>query len=32
MTRLRAEGRIEIERNPDYYREGEPCVDGVVGT
>lgn len=24
--------RIELVRNPDYYREGEPCIDGFTST
>jgi glutathione transport system substrate-binding protein len=32
MTAFAPKERIELERNPDYYRAGEPCVDGVVGT
>lgn len=32
MTSFAPRQKIELKRNPNYYRQGEPYVDGVVGT
>jgi ABC-type transport system substrate-binding protein len=32
MTSFSPRQKIELKRNPKYYREGEPYVDGVEGT
>ena len=32
MTAFAPRQKIELKRNPSYYRAGEPYVDGVVGT
>lgn len=29
MKKFRPKNRLEVVRNPNYYRKGEPCLDGV---